>query len=115
MFDDPRGTQDLGDLRIQGFEKPSICRFKIPKIECLKIVGLGDLEISEFQEFENPKIQRPKTGGSVRSSGLWIRGFDLILESERLPRSRMPYPSIQGSDDPRKRRCRAKQEKKVST
>lgn len=42
----------------------------------IKIVGLGDLEISEFPRIRESKDSKTQTGGYVRSSGPWIQGFD---------------------------------------
>ncbi|KMQ94058.1 hypothetical protein RF55_5807 [Lasius niger] len=98
------GTQDLGDLRIRGFEKPSICRFKIPKIESLKILGLDDLEISDSK---NSRIQRFKDPTRDLCPQFCSEGFEdsRILESARPPGSTESnaYPSIQGSGDPREK------------
>jgi len=92
------GTQDLGDLRIRGFEKPSICRFKIPKIECLKILGLDDLEISDSR---NSRIQRFKDPTRDLCPQFCSEGFEdrgsWNSRDLRDPRSRMP---TQVSKDP---------------
>ncbi|KAM0730979.1 hypothetical protein ACS0PU_002039 [Formica fusca] len=93
------GTQDLGDLRIRGFEKPSICRFKIPKIECLKILGLDDLEISDSK---NSRIQRFKDPTRDLCPQFCSEGFENsgILESARPPGSTESNASTQVSKDP---------------
>jgi len=114
MSDDCRELKTSGILESKDSRSRVSVGFKIPKIAYLKILGLGDLEISKLPRIRESKDSKTQTGGCVRSSGPWIRGFDsldpgireTVTESNALPE----YPRIRR---PSKSHSKAKLKSKI--